>query len=100
MQTPFAALEKRANAAVMARLANATALVGGESVPVIFDLPYDAPFNGEVDAAKPECTGPTALLGGFERGDAISIDGRPYRVERAEPDGTGLTRLVLGESPP
>ncbi|QGW82934.1 head-tail joining protein [Variovorax paradoxus] len=95
MSTPFAALEARANGAVLGRLANAIAVVEGVDVPVIFDKPYAAPFGGEVDAAAPECTGPVAGLGALERDSALTIDGIAYVVETAEQDGLGFVRLVL-----
>jgi hypothetical protein len=95
MSTPFAALEARANGAVLGRLANAIAVVGGVDVPVIFDKPYASPFAGEADAAAPECTGPVAGLGSLERDGALLIDGIAYEVQTAEPDGRGFVRLVL-----
>lgn len=98
MSTPFASLEARTNGAVLGRLCNAVAVVGGVDVPVIFDKPYAGPFGGEVDAAAPECTGPVSALGALERGDALSIGGVAYEVQTAEPDGTGFLRLVLGKA--
>ena len=94
--TPFAPLQQRLNSAVLRRLANAQAAVqGGPPVQVIFDQPYAAPFDGRIDAAEPECTGASADLAGVQRGHTIDIGGTSYRVERAEPDGSGLTRLLL-----
>ncbi len=95
MQPAFAPLQQQANATVMAVLANAVAAIGGRSVPVIFEQPYAAPFDTQVDSAEPECTGASADLAGVGRGDPITIGSAAFRVERAEPDGTGLTRLVL-----
>ncbi|MGO4608421.1 hypothetical protein AB4142_18990 [Variovorax sp. 2RAF20] len=96
MLAPFAATEARANAAVLDRLCNAVAVVGGVDVPVIFEKPYAEPFGGEADAAAPECTGPADGLGALERGDALSIAGVVYEVITAEPDGSGFIRVVLG----
>lgn len=96
MLAPFAASEARANAAVLGRLCNAVAVVGGVDVPVIFEKPYAGPFGGEADAAAPECTGPVDGLGALERGDALSIGGVAYEVITAEPDGSGFIRVVLG----
>ncbi|XXQ55621.1 hypothetical protein ACA040_004339 [Xenophilus aerolatus] len=95
MPAPFATLEARANSAVLSTLANAVAVVGGVEVPVIFERPYSGPFEGRVDGAAPECVGPTAALGSLERDDAINVDGAAYRIVTAEPDGAGMTRLVL-----
>jgi len=93
--TPFAAIEQSVNAGVLGTLANAVAVVAGEEVAVIFDRPYADAFDGQIDAAVPECIGPTDKLGGLQRESAITVDGTAYRVLTAEPDGTGMTRLVL-----
>lgn len=93
---PFANLEQRLNRAVIGRLANAVAVVGGVEVPVLFRQPYAAPFGGEVDASAPECTGPVAGLGELERGGRVTIDSVAYEVLTAEPNGSGVVRLVLG----
>lgn len=95
MPAPFAALEARANSAVLSTLANAVAVVGGVEVSVIFERPYSGPFGGQVDGVAPECVGPTSALGSLQRDDAIAIGGAEYRVVTAEPDGSGMTRLVL-----
>lgn len=94
--TRFASLQQRTNAAVLRHLANAQALLpDGHEVPVIFDTPYADAFDDQIDTAAPQCLGDSAALGALRRDDALLIDGRPYRVQRAEPDGTGLTRLLL-----
>lgn len=96
MSTPFAAIEARANSAVLRRLCNAVAVVDGVDVPVIFEKPFAAPFQGAVDAAALECTGPELALGGLVRGSPIEIGGAAYEVLTAEADGAGFVRLVLG----
>jgi hypothetical protein len=88
-------MEQRIDAEVIARLSNAVATVGGHEFAVIFDRPYSGAFDGQVDAAAPECTGHAFDLAGLERGSAITINGYAYTVVRAEPDGAGLTRLTL-----
>ena len=94
--TPFAPLQQRLNGAVLQRLADSQAVVnGGAPIAVIFDAPYAAPFDGQIDSSAPVCTGASSDLAGLQRGDAITINGVDYRVSAAEPDGTGLTRLVL-----
>lgn len=93
---PFANIHQRLNRAVLGRLADAVATVGGVDVAVLFQNPYASPFGGEVDASAPECLGPQAVLGGLERGGQLSIDGVAYEVITAEPDGSGLVRLILG----
>lgn len=92
---PFAALEQRVNRAAIGRLANATATVAGVSVPVILDLTYDAPFDGQIDSGSPVCQGLESALGSLQRGSSITIDTQSYTVERVEPDGSGWVRLML-----
>lgn len=93
---PFAAHEQRVNRAVLGRLANAVAVVqGGEPFGVLFQQPYSDAFGGQIDSASPACEGPAEQLGALQRDDAITINGTAYRVTTAEPDGTGMVRLVL-----
>lgn len=92
----FRDIEQRVNRAVLGRLCNAQAVVFGREVPVIFDRPYAAPFDQQFDSAEPECVGASADLASLARDSLLTIDGASFRVIRAEPDGTGLTRLVLG----
>lgn len=70
------------------------ALIAGVEVPVLFEMPYAAPFGESLDTTAPVCMLPTAAAA-VERGDTILIAGAPYQVERIEPDGTGITRLTL-----
>lgn len=71
-----------------------TALIGGVAVPVIFDAPAATPFGDSLDTTAPTCLLPSSAAP-VQRGDAIAINGVAYRVERADPDGTGATRLTL-----
>lgn len=96
MIAPFAAIEASANRAVLGSLCNAVAVVGGVEVGVIFEKPFAAPFDGAVDAAAPECTGPASVLGTLARGSSIVIGGEVYDVLSAEADGAGFVRLLLG----
>jgi len=62
---------------------------------VLFDRPYAAPFGMQADASEPACQGATADLSGLRRDDAITVDGIRFDIDRVEPDGTGVTNLVL-----
>lgn len=62
---------------------------------VLFERPYTAPFGMQVDANAPSCQGPSNALAGLQRDDAITVDGIPFEVVRAEADGTGVTNLIL-----
>lgn len=99
----FARLENRVNQAVMTHLVNAEArlTVGGEPFAVVFDAPATADaFDGQVDTFAPTCLGAAEDLGALGRGDRLLIGAQPYTVERAEPDGTGLVRLILATADP
>lgn len=96
MNAPFAPLQAATNRTVLATLANAVAVVNGSDVPVLFDQVYEPAYDTQVDAAITDCVGDSTLLAGVERGDTLFVAGKLFRVERAEPDGTGLTRLLLG----
>ncbi|RYF63077.1 MAG: hypothetical protein EOO22_26610, partial [Comamonadaceae bacterium] len=72
MPAPFAAIEARANSAVLATLANAVAVVGGVEVPVMLDKPYQPSFEAQIDSVAPECVGPAAALNGLQRGSGAN----------------------------
>lgn len=59
--------------------------------------------NAYLDALGIEASGPSFLgkasdLSGLTHGSAVSIGGSSYTVRGIQPDGTGLTRLVLEEA--
>lgn len=110
LTAPFAALEQRLNASVFKRLSNAVAtFAGGEQVAGIFDEPYARADVGFMDAAstRPTFTLPTAALsagpdwiglfaGEFDAVDLrLSLRGVDYVVVGHEPDGAGVSRLLL-----
>ena len=115
--TPFARLEQRMNAAVIQRLSNAVAtFASGEQVSGIFD---DAHARGDVGMLAMADSRPTftlltadiplAVRNWFvlyvnpglstEESDAVDLRlvlrGATYRVTEHEPDGTGMSTLVL-----
>lgn len=94
---PFAAAIDTLNQSVSMTLANASATLPGvsEPVPVLFDLLYDAPFDGQIDSGSPVCHGLESALGNLQRGSSLTIDAASYTVERVEPDGAGWVRLML-----
>jgi len=71
------------------------ATIGGQSVRVIFEQPYAAPFGSAVDGTQPTCWVPSADVVSLVPGAAIVIDGQAYTADRIEPDGTGLSRISL-----
>ena len=96
MSAPFAVLEARVNVDVIRHLANATATIGAAQVEGIFDNAYlDAlGFSG----ATPVFNCISSAVSGVAQGDAVAIGGINYTVIRIEPDGIGMTRLVLQEA--
>lgn len=97
LATPFAALEQRLNAAVMRRLANVVATVDGVQVAGIFADPYALGQVGlaGIAATQPTLTLPTASLAAEPVGQTVTIGTAAYTVAAHEPDGTGLSRLLL-----
>lgn len=71
------------------------AVIGGETVHVIFEQPFADPFGAVVDATQPQCWAPSGSVAHVRQGTAVTINGTAYRVDRVEPDGTGISRLVL-----
>lgn len=92
----FAALQALTNASVLQHLANARVLIGGEEVPGIFRNPSQGIAMGMGAAdARPAVTVASSAVVNDPVDTRIDIDGIPYMVGAAEPDGTGLTLLVV-----
>ena len=73
------------------------ALPGGAVVQVIFDQPHaEASF---MEASNPSALGRTADLDALGHGAEVSVGGVAWRVVGVQPDGTGLTRLILERAP-
>lgn len=109
MAPRFADLESRVSDAVFARLSNAVATFDdGRTVAGIFDQPYalsdigSAGFAGERPTFRlPSASVPLAWWSqfagkAFDVVDAqITVRDVLYQVVRHEPDGTGMSTLVL-----
>lgn len=92
MAAPFAALEARVNAAVVARLANATVVRGAETATAIFDAPRQVVFDGMVQTTEPALRLLDGALPNLARNDALTVNGAAYVVrEVSEPDVGMLT---------
>lgn len=95
MAAPFAALEARVNAAVFARLANATAdFGGGVMVDGVFDNPYAEAF-GLVGGSWPTFAADSSALPALTEGLPLTIGAVAYKVAEAHPDGAGGTVIQL-----
>lgn len=92
----FAALEASVNNAVMAHLSNATATLNGVEVAGMFDNSYHAGDIGiGMASTQPAFTTLTANVTGEAVGQLLVINGTSYYVAAHEPDGTGMSLLLL-----
>lgn len=92
----FAALQTRVNTAAMAHLSNVTATVGGVSVSGIFDDAYLDPLG--IAGSQPSLLCASADVSGAAQGSAVVVNAVSYTVGSIQPDGTGMTRLLLQEA--
>ena len=93
----FAAMEARLNRAVIRNLANASAVLGGVAVIGIFDKAYQV---GDVGGSGFATSQPMFSL--LSSSVPFNVTGLPmvigsvtYTVVVSEPDGTGMTQLLL-----
>lgn len=97
----FAVLEDRLNAAALAKLANCTATVGGgAAISGIFDAAYLDALG--MSGSKPSLSCASADVSTAAQGTAVVVTYKAvvtnYTVCGIQPDGTGMTRLLLQES--
>jgi hypothetical protein len=72
-------------------------LPGGAVVQVIVDQPHaEASF---MEASNPSALGRSDELAAVGHGAEVSAGGVDWRVVGVQPDGTGLTRLILERAP-
>lgn len=92
----FAALEASVNHAVMAHLANAAATLNGVEVAGVFDNAYHAGDIGiGMASTQPAFTTLTDNVVGEAVGQLLVVNGIGYYVAAHEPDGTGMSVLLL-----
>ena len=95
---PFAELEARLNLVAVQRLANATcSIAGGSDVAAVFDNGYALGSVGTYGMAstQPTLTLATASVPATPVGAAVTVGAAAYTVAAHEPDGTGVSRLLL-----
>jgi hypothetical protein len=73
-----------------------SATLDGASVSGIFDNEYVETYG--MASRQPMFTLPTAQAGSVTQSSVLVVEGVSYRVTRAEPDGTGVTVLMLERS--
>lgn len=93
----FAAMEARLNKAVFRNLANASAMLGGAAVTGIFDKAYQLGDVGGTGFAtsQPVFSLLSSSVPANVTGLPLVIGGGAYTVVLSEPDGTGMTQLLL-----
>ncbi|MEW6612702.1 MAG: hypothetical protein AB1409_08175 [Pseudomonadota bacterium] len=69
------------------------AVVGGVSVRGIFDNAFVEQLG--VEGLRPTFTAPTASLPAVSHGTVVTINAVSYRSIGVQPDGTGVTLLIL-----
>lgn len=79
---------------------SATITIGGSSstISVILNKEYFAIDPGmgiDVEGTQPVVTGRTSDMSGVDNEDTIVIDSITYNIVSVQPDGTGVTALVL-----
>lgn len=88
------------NTAEFAEEVTWTPLTGtAQTIAVLWDDPYRAanPVSGQVEDTAPQCLAPTANIGGMTQGDMITRQGTDYYVIEMQPDGSGITTVVLSK---
>ena len=73
------------------------ATLGAATVTVIFDAAYADAF-GLVAGTAPTALGISTQLATAAIGGTITINAVAYTITAIQPDGTGLTRLMLQEA--
>jgi hypothetical protein len=73
------------------------ATIGASTVYGIFDDEHEAIFDGDVGTTAPQFTCRTADVASVVRGTSVVINSITYKVTALEPDGTGMTVLILSK---
>ena len=94
MPMPFAALQTRVTGAIAEKLANETMTINAAAVDGILTSEYvTVEF---VESKKPVFICKSSEIVGIAHGDnAIASDSTAYKVRGIQPDGTGMTKLIL-----
>lgn len=73
-----------------------TVSVGGATMPVIFDRPYEQQLEVEGEAVQALASYDAATAAGVTSDSEVVIVGKTYRVTAVEPEGTHLfLKLIL-----
>ena len=92
--TAFAAIEAATATSAVAALSNATMTLGAASVAVIFDAAYLDTFGIVADTSI-SVAAVTSAVTAAAVGGTVTIGAVTYTIAEIQPDGTGMTRLML-----
>ena len=96
MSTNFAAAIARLNASVLSCLPNAQAVLGGVAHNVLFVDPYASASVGMgMATSQPSIQMATADVPSSPVGQAVTVNAVPYTIATHQPDGHGLSVLLL-----
>ena len=93
MAAPFAQLQQRVNDAQIGHLANKTFVINGSSVDGVFGNEFISVGIVESQAPVFECR--ESDMGVVTHGMVITSDSVNYKIRGVQPDGTGMTKLIL-----
>jgi len=94
MPMPFAALQTRVTGSIAEKLANETMTINAAAVDGILTSEYvTVEF---VESKKPVFLCKSSDVVGVAHGDdVVASDSTAYKVRGIQPDGTGITKLIL-----
>lgn len=91
-------MESAINQRAVGMLANATAyFTGGGIVDGVFDSAFDADMGGMIERMAPQFQVLTASLPALSHGMHVTINNNEYAIGGIQPDGVGITKLILTE---
>lgn len=98
--TPFATLIDSTNRAVIKGLANATVIINGAESPCVFDEAFSRGSVGDLGmggmaSTQPAITIPSDLVPEDYDGFGLLVNERAYTIASVEPDGVGVSRVLL-----
>lgn len=73
--------------------------IGSNTIYGIFDDEYNAVDlqTGQIAQTEPQIIVKTSDVSGISLDTEVSINGTTYKIKEIQPDGTGLTTLILSK---
>lgn len=89
----FSAIESTINSACIGLISNASMTWGATTLSVVFDAAYADPLG--MTNNQPRATCLSSLISAMTVGASVSINSISYTVQAIEPDGGGMSTLIL-----